>query len=284
MQDFKFFSAKSVEDCLEFLSMESGLVRIIAGGTDLIPILRSEAIHPDSVLNVLEVEELRGISEQEDVIRIGPSTTFAEMMESEVLKRNLPLLTLTASCVGSPQIRNRGTIGGNIATASPAADVLPAVMALEGELEIRSKRSGTRLLPLSETIEAPYKLRLREDEIISGILIRKLSPGTRCGFEKVGRRNALTRARMNMSVIVRRDDDGTVLDLRIVPGAVMPVARRVEEAEKLLLGSQPDDSRIEAAAEALGDRIVEITGVRWSTEYKLPVVKNIFKRVLRPLL
>lgn len=284
MQDFKFFSAKSVEDCLEYLSAESGICRIVAGGTDLIPILRTEAIHPDSVLNVLEVEELRGISEQGDMIRIGPTTTFAEMMESEVLNRNLPLLTRAASCVGSPQIRNRGTIGGNIGTASPAADVLPAVMALGGELEIRSRHGRTRLLPLSEAIEAPYRPRLQKEEIITGILIRKLAPGTRCGFEKVGRRNALTRARMNMSVIIRRDDDGTVSDLRIVPGAVMPVPVRMEEAEKLLLGHRPDDSRIEAVAEAIGDRILEITGVRWSTEYKLPVVKNIFKRVLIPLL
>lgn len=284
MQNFEFFSAQSIEDCLGYLSEKKDLCRIIAGGTDVIPVLRSEAIHPDYILNTLEVEELKGIHEQKDVIRIGPVTTFTEIIESEVLNRSMPLLVQAASCVGGPQIRNRGTVGGNIGTASPAADVLPTLIALGGELEIRSKGSETRLLPLADAIEGPYNLCLEADEIMTGILIKKLSPGTKCGFEKLGRRNALTRARMNMSIILCRDQEGLVSDLRIVPGAVMPVARRIEEAEKHLLGSKPDGPRIEAAAETLADEILKITGVRWSTEYKLPVVKNIFKRVLRQLL
>ncbi len=284
MQNFEFFSAKSIEDCLGYLSEKKDMCRIIAGGTDVIPVLRGETVHPDYILNTLEVEELRGIQEQADAIRIGPATTFTEMIESEVLNRSMPLLVQAASCVGGPQIRNRGTVGGNIGTASPAADVLPALVALGAELEIRSKASGARLLPLAEAIEGPYNLRLEADEIMTGILIKKLSPGTKCGFEKLGRRNALARARMNMSIILCRDQEGLVSDLRIVPGAVMPVPGRMEETEKYLLGSNPDGPRIETAAETLADEILKITGVRWSTEYKLPVVKNIFKRVLGQLL
>jgi CO/xanthine dehydrogenase FAD-binding subunit len=284
MQDFEFHSAKSIEDCLDYLSEKKESCKVIAGGTDLIPLLRNEGIYPKYVLNILEIESLRGITEEGNEIRIGPTTTFTEMIESEILNRTLPLLVQAAACVGGPQIRNRGTIGGNIATASPAADVLPAVLALGGVLEIRSRQSASRLLPLAEAIDGPYSIRLRPDEIIAGIRIEGLAPGTRSGFEKLGRRKAMARARMNMSILVHTDKKGTVSELRIVPGAVMPVARRMEETEGILLGKKPDSSIIDAAAEALAEEILGLTSVRWSTEYKMPVVKNIFKRVLGRLL
>ena len=284
MQNFEFHSAKSIEDCLDYLSEKKELCKLVAGGTDLIPVLRNEDIYPDYVLNILEIESLRGITEEDDEIRIGPTTTFTEMVESEVLNRTLPLLVQAAFCVGGPQIRSRGTIGGNIATASPAADVLPAVLVLGGVLEIRSRQSGSRLLPLAEAIDAPYSIRLGPDEIITGIRIEKLPPGTRSGFEKLGRRKAMARARMNMSMVVRTNEEGIISELRIVPGAVMPVARRMEEAEGILSGKRPDSSFMDAAAQALAEQILRVTGVRWSTEYKMPVVENIFKRVLGQLL
>lgn len=284
MQDFQFYSPNSLEDGLTYLSERTGRCKIIAGGTDLIPALRNEDVRPGYVLNILEIEELRGITETDDTIRIGPTTTFGEIAESEALNRSLPLLVQAASWVGGPQIRNRGTIGGNIATASPAADVLPAVLALDGELELQSKTSGIRVLPLADAVESPYCPRFMPHEILTGILIRKLQRATRSGFEKLGRRNAMARARMNMSVVLRLGNDGVVSDLKIVPGAVMPVARRVKRAEEILLGKRPEESLIGAAATALAEEMVRVTGGRWSTEYKEPVVKNIFKRVLKELL
>ncbi len=283
MQDFRFHSATSLKDALTYLSEKAGRCKIIAGGTDLIPALRREDIHPDFVLNILEIEELKGIKEADGVFRIGPTTTFTEIVDSQLLSRSLPLLVQAASWVGGPQVRNRGTIGGNIATASPAADVLPAVLALDGELELRSRASGIRVLPLAEAIESPYITRFQPDEILTGILVKKLPPGTHSAFEKLGRRNAMARARMNMSVVLRLDKDGVISELRIVSGAVMPVARRMKDVETILLGRKPEDSLIEGAAEALAEEMVRVTGVRWSTEYKVPAVKNIFKRVLRKL-
>lgn len=322
MQNFQFHSASSLEDGLDYLAERAGGCKIIAGGTDLIPALRKADLsfsvtrqksdqnsvsgrgelckivagggdvipmmpkntHPDYVLNILEIEELRGVTETDDTVRIGPTTTFTEMMESEVLNRCLPLLVQAASSVGGPQIRNRGTIGGNIVSNAPCADVLPAVLALEGNLELHSKKSGIRILPVAEALEAPYKTSIAADEILTGILIGKLPPGTRSGFEKLGRRNAMTTARMNMSVVLKLDDDGTISDLRIVPGAVMPVTRRMTDAEEILLGKKPEASLIEESATLMAESIFKITGIRWSTEYKKPVVQNIFKRILKQLL
>ena len=241
MQQFEFHSAASIEEVAELLATKGSGCKVIAGGTDLIPALRNEDIHPDLVLNLLEIHPLRGIREREDSVWVGPVTTFTEMVESEVLGRCFPLLVQAAASVGGPQIRNRGTIGGNIANASPAADVLPAVLALEAELVLYSKTSGERTIPLSEAIDTPYRVKFRPDEFLTGIILQKLHAGTRSAFDKLGRRNAMARARMNLSLVLRQDGSGRVSEFRIVPGAVMPVAKRMRKAEETLLGKKPDE-------------------------------------------
>ena len=280
MQKFQFYTPRSVDDALAFLSNNGEQTQIIAGGTDLIPSLRQEDLQPAFVLNILEIGTLRGVTEQDHRIRIGPTTTFTEMVESAVLNRHFPALVQAAAFVGAPQIRNRGTIGGNIGTASPAADVLPAVLALDGELELQSKKSGTRYIPLSRAIAAPYKPLFQPDEILTGIILPKLNPGARSTFVKLGRRNAMARARMNLAVVLNMNREKVITEMRIVPGAVMPVARRMERAEKALLGKKPEPAVVDAAAEALAAEMVEVTGTRWSTEYKFHVLQNLFKGVL----
>lgn len=279
MHNFDFHSARSITDGLDFLSERSESCSVIAGGTDLIPELRKGSIRPASILNILEIDELCGISEVENRIHIGPITTYAEVIASDLMKREFPLLVNVAMAVGSPQIRNRGTIGGNIATASPAADMLPAVLAHDGILQIRSKRNGIRTVALADFLKAPYQTGLNADEMITGIDIEKMPRDTRFGFEKLGRRNTLTRARMNMSILIRANADGVLSELRIVPGAVMPVAQRIKAAEEILLGEKPTPELLNIAADRLTEDILKITGVRWSTEYKMPVIRNIFKRL-----
>ena len=283
MQHFEFHSARSIDDALGYLSDKKDRCKILAGGTDLIPALRLEDVRPDFILNILEIKDLQGVKEEDHSIRIGPATTFTDIAESDLLNRHFPLLVQAAASVGGPQIRNRGTIGGNISNASPAADVLPAVLALEGELELRS-RAGVRKIPLSEAIPTPYRTLFRPDELLTGILIKKLQPGTKTAFQKLGRRNAMARARMNLSIVLGMDQQEKVTELRIVPGAVMPVARRAKKAEMKLLGQKPAESLIESSVETLADEMVEVTGRRWSTEYKVPVLKNITRRLLKQLL
>jgi xanthine dehydrogenase FAD-binding subunit len=282
MQHFEFYSARSIDDALGYLSDKKDRCKILAGGTDLIPALRLEDLRPDFVLNILEIKDLQGVKEEDHSIRVGPAATFTDITESDLLNRHFPLLVRAAASVGGPQIRNRGTIGGNISNASPAADVLPAVLALEGELELRS-RAGFRKVSLSEAISAPYKTLFRPDELLTGILIKKLQPETKTVFEKLGRRNAMARARMNVSIVLGMDKQEKVTELRIVPGAVMPVARRARRSEKKLLGQKPTESLIESSVETLAEEMVEVTGRRWSTEYKVPVLKNITRRLLRQL-
>lgn len=280
MQNFSFHSPASLEDALTYLSDHAETCKSIAGGTDLIPDLRAEKLHPRHILNVLELEELGGISETENMIRIGPTTTFTELIENDLINRFLPLLVKASSQVGGPQIRNRGSIGGNICTGSPAADVLPAVIALDSELDLRSKKNGTRRIPANEAVQAPYNTNLEPDELLTGIFIHKLQPGTRSAYEKIATRNAMARAFMNLSIVLHRDEEGVITDVRIVPGAMMAFARRITVAEEVLAGKKPDEPLIEKAAETL---LGDLDGV-WISDYKIPVFRNIFKRLLKQLL
>jgi CO/xanthine dehydrogenase FAD-binding subunit len=280
MQNYEFYGPKTVEEALNILSEKGDGCKIIAGGTDLIPALRNEEILPDCVLNILEIDELKGISEENDTIRIGPITTFTEIIQSQVIKRYLPLLVEAASSVGGPTIRNRGTIGGNICNGSPAADVLPALVALGAELELQSRDSGTRIIPIAEAVEAPYRTRLKSNELLVAILIKKLPPGTRYAFEKLASRNAMARAYMNISIILNLDDEGKLTLVRIVPGALEAVSRRIGPAEEILTGKRPEDSLLEEAADAFVDYLEGV----WIPEYKLPVARSVFLRVLRKAL
>jgi len=284
MQHFEFRSVTSIEEASALLAEKGEGCRVIAGGTDLIPALRNEDLRPDLILNLLEIEALKGIRENRDTVWIGPLTTFTEMVESEVVGRCFPLLVQAAAAVGGPQIRNRGTIGGNIANASPAADVLPAALALGAELHTSSRPYGERSVLLAEAIEGPYRTRFRPEEFLTGITLRKLEAGTRSAFEKLGRRNAMARARMNLSLVFRQGSDGRVSEFRVVPGAIMPVAKRMRGAEETLLGKRPDEKAIEEASNRLVEEMLKVTGRRWSTEYKVPVMRNIFRRMLRDVI
>jgi CO/xanthine dehydrogenase FAD-binding subunit len=280
MQNYEFYGPKTVEEALNILSEKGDGCKIIAGGTDLIPALRNEEILPDCVLNILEIDELKGISEENDTIRIGPITTFTEIIQSQVIKRYLPLLVEAASSVGGPTIRNRGTIGGNICNGSPAADVLPALVALGAQLELQSRDSEKRIIPIAEAVEAPYRTRLKSNELLVAILIKKLPPGTRYAFEKLASRNAMARAYMNISIILNLDDEGKLTLVRIVPGALEAVSRRIGPAEEILTGKRPEDSLLEEAADAFVDYLEGV----WIPEYKLPVARSVFLRVLRKAL
>jgi len=280
MQDYQFHSATTVEEALHILAEKGSACKIIAGGTDLVPALRREEILPGTVLNILEIPSLKGIRDEGSALRVGPATTFTEIARSRDLQTLFPLLVEAASSVGGPTIRNRGTIGGNICNGSPAADVLPALVALDAQLELQSGVSGKRNLPVARAVEAPYRTRLRPDELLTGILLQKLPPGARYGFEKLAIRNAMARAYMNLSIVLIPDDGGFLSDVRIAPGALEAVSRRIGPAEEALTGKRPDEALLESAAEAF---VGYLQGV-WIPEYKLPVARCVFKRVLKKAL
>jgi CO/xanthine dehydrogenase FAD-binding subunit len=205
---------RSLDDALRLRAEHPGAVPI-AGGTDLMVELNFDRRRPEVILNLGEVAELRGFSHDDGQLRLGAGLTYAEAME-EPLRSLLPALAEASRTVGSPQIRNRGTIGGNLGTASPAGDSLPPLLVEEAEVEVAST-SGTRRLPLDEFLVGPKRNALAPEELIVAVLVRP--SGAPQTFMKVGPRNAMVIAVCSLAVSADRENG----ELRAAFGSSGPV-------------------------------------------------------------
>ena len=248
MQHFQFYSAKSISDALYFLSEKGDRTRIIAGGTDLIPRLRQENSLPDFVLNVLEIERLRGITELDHTLRIGATTPHTQLEESGLLQRSCPSLVQAAASIGGPLIRNRGTIGGNIANASPAADLAPALLVMDAEVVLMSNK-GTRVVALKDFFIGPGRTLLSPDELLVEISI-PLPKGNNI-FLKLGRRQAMSLSVVNVAVCLEMEGRNC-REAKIAMGSVAATPIRYPRAENLLRDKEIDPELIaKCAGEAM---------------------------------
>ena len=268
----------------DFLGNHGSQTKIIAGGTDLILSLRGGEVKPRFLLDISALKELRQIEEVSGKIRIGAACTHTQIAESPLLKSHGGILSEASSRVANRQIRNLGTVGGNIANASPAADTLPALMALNAQVVIVSK-NGQRIPPLPEIVKGPYQTHLRPEELISSVIVEKIPERTWYRFFRIIRRKAMATARINGAFVLwLRDAKGPIEEIRISVGSVTPVPCRMPEAENLLRGTLPSDGLIEQACSSVGEAMVASSGVRKSTEYKLPVVQSLVKRAIQDAL
>jgi CO/xanthine dehydrogenase FAD-binding subunit len=234
MPRFQFFSAKSLGDALGFLSEKEDRGKIIAGGTDLIPRLREKISRPEFILNILEIEGLNGVKESDHVLRIGATTTHSQLGESPILQRTCPSLAQAAVSVGGPLIRNRGTIGGNIANASPAADLASALLALDAEVVLMSEKK-TRVIALDDFFTGPGKTVRDSDELLTEILVP--FPKGKSVFLKLGRRRAMSLSIVNVAVQIEIEG-GKCRDAKIAMGSVAPTPIRCHQAERMLVNKE----------------------------------------------
>ena len=280
MKPFSYVACDSVEEACEALEAYAGDARVLAGGTDLLVELRRPgAVWPRALVDVSRAGALGGVEERAGAVRVGPLATHAEAAASPVLRRAAPLLAAAAAAVGSPPIRHRGTVGGNVMNAATCADTVPALVALGARLTLQSA-AGRRALPVAEFFVKPYVTVARPDEVLTDVEFPALPADARSAFVKLGRRNALAIARLSVAAVVRRGPDGRVVEARIVPGAALPVWKRVTAAEALLVGEAPTPERLAAAGRQVAEVMVGETGRRWSTEYKEPVVAALVRRAL----
>jgi len=282
MHKFRFINPQSLVEALEYLNQYGKVAKIIAGGTDLLIQLRNEDHKLAGVkflVNLGSLPDLRQIKIDEDYISIGTLVNHAEIASSELIWAKVSFLSKAASMIGSPQIRNRGTIGGNLINASPAADTVPVMIALDADVILQSL-TGSRKLPVRELFLKPYETCIRHDEILTEIKFKCLPEGSKTSFLKIGRRNALVIARLNIAVSLKTDEKGIIKDIRIAPGSVMPLPCRAIEAEKLLIGQTPNEEIINRASKKVADIMVEKSGIRASTIYKKPVIEAITRRAI----
>jgi carbon-monoxide dehydrogenase medium subunit/xanthine dehydrogenase FAD-binding subunit len=245
----------------------------------LIELRRGTTKAPKVVLDISGVPELGGIEETDGSITIKPLTTHTELARSDLLRQFAPLLGSAASAIGSPQIRDRGTVGGNVMNAAACADTVPPLVALGATVTLQSKGS-CREVPLADLFVKPYQTKAQPDELLTAIRFPKLPPDAHSAFIKLGRRNALAISRMSVAAVLQIGTDGRITEARIVPGAAFPTWKRVPEAEQMLVGQKPEAKLFAAAGQKVSEEMIKATGRRWSTEYKEPVIAVLVRRAL----
>lgn len=281
MKPFEYIRPRSLEEASTVLAVRGADARVLAGGTDLLLELRRDGGGlPGALVDISFLDELRGIVSVSDSYILKPLMTHTDIMKSGALQEFAPLLSKAASLIGSPQIRNRGTLGGNIMNAAACADTVPPLIALGATLTLRSKKAQ-RKLDLADFFLEPYRTKASSDEILTEISFRKLPPDAQSSFIKLGRRNALSISRLSVATVLIRDRNGKITDARIVPGAAFPVWKRMSPAEDMLIGERPSVALFTEAGRKVAEMMVASTGRRWSTEYKEPVIAVLVRRALQ---
>ncbi|MBS3765520.1 xanthine dehydrogenase family protein subunit M [Candidatus Bipolaricaulota bacterium] len=252
-----------------FTLMAEGDYHLLAGGTDLFVKIEKDMVSPERVIDLTKVIEGPKLEDESDTVRISATATHGDLANSSLIKKEFPLLAESAEAVGGVQLRNMATVGGNICNASPSADTLIALYALDARLKLES-RDGSRTLPIDEFIRGPGQTDLNQGEFLKAITIPKLSGEYRHYFNKVGRRNALDISVCSMGFALR-ETDGRIEDIRIAYGAVAPVIVRPNSVEKYLRGKRPNREVITEARELLDEEITPISDIRGSADYRRKV-------------
>ena len=224
MIQYKYHRAVSLDDVVNVLKEYGGKARIVAGGTDILVQIHEKDKRWKDLRCLLDItyldKELRYISEDEEYVYIGPLSTHTDLEQSEIIAKHIPFLGWASATVGSPQIRNRGTLGGSIGNGFPASDPLPALIAADALIRVYGQ-DGERECLLKDFYEGKGSLKLEPGEFIREFVVKKLPEGTGMGFSKLGRRKALAISRLNCAAALTLDSEGTITEARIAPGCIL---------------------------------------------------------------
>lgn len=270
----------SLDEALSWMASDGGVWRPFAGGTDLMVLLEAGKLDHHRFLDLWGLAELRGIRVDDDGVTLGALTTYTDVRRHPVLQAEFPLLCRAAAETGGIATQNRGTIGGNIANASPAADTPPALLAHDAELELLSVR-GTRRVPYGRFHTGYKKMDLASDEIIGRVRLPRRRGWVET-YRKVGTRRAQAISKVCVAAAARVED-GVVADVRIALGSVAPTVVRAEAAEASLRGVRLTPDAISRAAGHLTDAIAPIDDMRSTARYRSAVARGIVVDFLRRL-
>lgn len=278
MSQFNFFRANDLNEAISLISkFQDKNIQILAGGTDFVPKWRDEIISPEIVVEVFNIAELKEISERDGKIFVGGAVTFNEIINSELLNNKAPVLVEAAKQVGSPQIRSRATIGGNIANASPAGDSIPALFVLEAKVNIISN-SEEKTVPINEFFLGPGKSILNKSELIKGFIFSPMEQSYKYKFIKLGQRSSLAISKI-MGAAVWMVVNGIITEIKIAFGAVAPTVVRARKTEDFLIGKILEEKAINEAIEIVKEEIKPITDIRSNEEYRREASGILLKRM-----
>jgi len=280
MPKFDYIQPKTLEQAVQLVNDASIQSRIFSGGTDLMVYLHYEEPAYKRVVDISRLPELKAIERRDELIVIGAGITFTEIMESQLLQDTVPFLVDACQSVGSPQIRNMGTLGGNVMNAAACADSLPALVCLDTIAYLRSPQEERRV-PVSQLVVKPNQTRTQPGEILTHFSFGLPPAGIKTAFIKLGRRNAQAISRLSVAAMGRTDDDGRIDYIRLTPGAATPQTLRFKDVEDFLLGQPVTESLLAEAGRKTAESMIAVTGRRWSTEYKEIAIAALTEQALQ---
>lgn len=265
MQEFEFLRPNTLSELTGVLAETGG--SILAGGTDIIPKMRRSQFATSTLVDVSRIDALRFIRKHDQRIHIGALTTHQEMAESALLAEVNPALVAAALTVGCEQTRNRGTLGGNLANASPAADTIPPLLIFDADVHLLGK-SGKRSMPLDDFLFSPGKTKLGPAELITNISFQPLSGAWGVSFLKLGKRNGMAISVVSAAAAIVLDPQGKINKVRLCLGSVAPRVVRSPMAEEILIGQPPSPEVLDEASQACLKDIDPINDIRSTEEYR----------------
>lgn len=274
-----------IKEIHQILNEAGSKAMLIAGGTDVCVKLREGHVKAELLVDISDVSELRKICEKVEIpmvgtgVLIGAGITFSEVVESQFMRENFEGLWEACHSVGAPQIRNRGTVGGNLANGSPAADAAPPLLALNGKLKL-SSLDGERWVDLSDFYLDKGRTVLKSDEVLEGIFIPE-SKGTYIHrFEKLGLRNALAISRLSLSVWMTLDEGNIIRELRMASGSLGLSPMREPMLEAFLIGKPYNEQTISLGEEAFSNVVQERLAGRSTCPFKKEAIKGVFRALM----
>jgi CO/xanthine dehydrogenase FAD-binding subunit len=271
--EFQMEAPVDLSDALHRLARDPGVWKPFAGGTDLMVLLEAGKLPHRNFLSIWKLSELRGIEITPQHLILGALTTYKEIRKSESLMREFPLLCRAAAETGSVATQNRGTLGGNIANASPAADSPPALLVYDAELELVSA-TESRWVQYHGFWTGYKQTLLRADELIRRIRLPRATPGWRHYYRKVGTRRAQAISKVCFAAVARMDA-GRVADVRIALGSVAPTVLRAVETETTLRGEILTPANLREAQNVLAREIAPIDDMRSTARYRRRIAQNL---------
>jgi CO/xanthine dehydrogenase FAD-binding subunit len=277
-----YHAPTDLAECLEILRDEAGRVTVLAGGQSAVPLLKSRQLRPEVLLDLRRVEELRrqpSGADGDGPLELGAMVRYRDIEHHPLITSRFAALADAARTIGDLQVRNRGTLGGNLAFADITADMPPVVVCLSGEVVVTGP-GGDRTVPADEFFTGRRETALRPDELLRAVRFPAPAPGSGSAYEKYGI-TVNGRPVIGVAAQVAVDAGGTCSAARVVVGGVLPGPRRAEAAEQVLLGQRIDDDVLAAAAGAAAEEIDTHDDLRGSAEYRRQLIRIYGQRALQ---
>ena len=279
MKHVKYYRPQSIKDYVGLMQDHDKKTTLIAGGTNLIPEIRAGVKEPKVLVDIGDLKDLSGIMQEESCITIGAATTISELVESPIIREQSPMLSKAANELGNILTRNRATIGGNLANASPCADTAPPLLALDAIVYIIDSKGIERKIPMEKFFMGYRLTRLSPGDVITRIALPLSTAGNRWGYTKIGLRKAASICVCSVALTLIKKDEH-IKNIRVAFGSVAPQPIRAYGLEDFLKGKAVNDTILADCEKLLEKEISPISDIRGSKSYRQASTTAIFKRNL----